>query len=77
VFFSIPVEADAEHSIVSERCDEEVNVLPTLAEGGQRTLVQRDLPNPVGTEQNNSIAIRTMILTFYPVFHAPPDSSWG
>ncbi len=73
---SIPVEADAEHSIVSERCDEEVNVLPTLAEGGQGTLVQGDLPNPVGNKQNNYIA---MILIFYRVFHAwlPPDSLWS
>ncbi len=73
VSFSIPVEADAEHSVVSERCDEEVNVLSTLAEGGQRALVQGDLPNPVVTEINNSIA---MILIFYRVFHAkvPPDS---
>ncbi len=70
---SIPVEADAKHSVVSERCYEEVNVLPTLAKGGQRTLVQGYLPNPVGKNQNNSIA---MILISFLVFHAwvPPES---
>ena len=39
----LPVESDAEHAVVPECGDEEVDVLAGGAEVGERAVVQRDL----------------------------------
>ena len=41
----IPVESDAEHAVVPEGGDEEVDVLAGGAEVGERAVVERDLPD--------------------------------
>lgn len=42
----IPVQSDAKHSVISECGHEEINVSTIVTEGGQGSVVERDLTHP-------------------------------